>query len=296
MKPTKLAVQGPAGDWLFRQGELVLGPVKGDQLVAKLYAGEIHGETEVTPLGENSFRRLRDVDGLKLHLAKAEAKHRVDKVAKTAERVAVQQRNVKISGVAVVAVLVAAGLMVGARYLVIHNPFKDANQLAFADISVEPPEIGLARSRGTEELVAYPADGVRAKKPAGGLARATPAGGKAVASARASTAGTTTDADGFESANFDREAINSVVKKNQTTLYTCFREQAKRTPGLAERIPLEFAIGNDGHVAKLWVDNPKFKEGDLASCLFGQLQKWPFKTFEGERPTVRLAFNIGKPS
>jgi hypothetical protein len=47
-------------------------------------------------------------------------------------------------------------------------------------------------------------------------------------------------------------------------------------------------------VSKLWVDNPQFKKGPLYECLFTELQKWPFRAYEGERATVGLSFTIGK--
>jgi hypothetical protein len=71
-------------------------------------------------------------------------------------------------------------------------------------------------------------------------------------------------------------------------------DEAKRKPGLVAKIPIEFVIGNDGKVAKVWVDNAQFKDGPLSECLFKSLQRWPFKPYEGERATVGLVFNIGK--
>ena len=53
--------------WLYRQGDLVLGPLSGQQLVAKLYAGEVTGITEVSSTGPSGFRKLQDTDGFALH-------------------------------------------------------------------------------------------------------------------------------------------------------------------------------------------------------------------------------------
>ena len=62
---------------MYRQGELVLGPVLGAQLLERLYAGDINGQTEVAQVGHD-FERITQVDSLRVHLAKAEAKRRVD--------------------------------------------------------------------------------------------------------------------------------------------------------------------------------------------------------------------------
>ena len=64
--------------------------------------------------------------------------------------------------------------------------------------------------------------------------------------------------------------------------------------GLAERIPIEFVIGNDGQVKKLWVDHPRFADGALQECLMKELQRWPFRPYEGQQATVGLSFTIGK--
>ena len=95
-------------------------------------------------------------------------------------------------------------------------------------------------------------------------------------------------------AKFDRGSIQSVIAQRQRTLYPCFADEARRSPGLAERIPIEFVIGNDGQVKKLWVDNPRFAEGDLRECLMKELQRWPFRPYEGQQATVGLSFTIGR--
>jgi len=95
-------------------------------------------------------------------------------------------------------------------------------------------------------------------------------------------------------AKFDRGSIQTVISQRQRTLYPCFAEEARRSPGLAERIPIEFVIGNDGQVKKLWVDHPRFAEGDLRECLLKELQRWPFRPYEGQQATVGLSFTIGR--
>ena len=86
---------GRASDvqWLFRQGELVLGPVLADQIVEKLYSGVINAHTEVKPLGENAFRRISEVEYFRVHLAKAQAKLRVDAVERTQREQSARRRN-----------------------------------------------------------------------------------------------------------------------------------------------------------------------------------------------------------
>lgn len=289
------------GDWLFREGEMVLGPVPARQIIDKLYSGELTGRSEVSPLGTSQFHRIAEVDFFKVHLAKAEAKLRVEALAQSQRSKSQRSRNVKIAVVASICVVVAGGAAFAARYLAVHNPFKNADELAFGDITVEPPTITLAKASHMkeEELLEYPGGPGQPKLPPGTrpptgggsspIAKRPPSGGKSSGLTAASE-----DPDGLQTAQFDRSGINSVVASKQRTLYACFAEEAQRKPGFSAKIPIEFVIGNDGRVSKLWVDHPDYKQGALADCLFKELQKWPFKSYQGEQATVGLSFKIGK--
>jgi hypothetical protein len=310
---------GLEAQWLFRQGDLVLGPLSGQLLVEKLYTGELTADTQVVPAGGNGFRRLGDLADFRVHAARAAVKVRVEGLARAEQERRKQQRRV-IGGVsAVVLGALALGAWQGGRYLAIHLP---GSADTVEDIRVEPPTITPARfSRsGEEELFEYR---VEPKQPDGAMAArveppeavkppptpATPEEGTkptAVASAKQPERRTpppgsrkppnrSNEPDGLEVAtSYDQSAINRVVKKNQPTLFRCFREEAERRPNFAAKVPIEFSVGNDGRVAQLWVDHPQLKRGPLFECLFGELKKWSFPTYEGERATVGLSFTIGK--
>jgi hypothetical protein len=284
--------------WLFRQGELVLGPVNRDQLVQKLYAGEVTAQTPVTRLGENSFRPLSAVDGFGLHIAKAEAKLRVEAKSLRDQQASRRKRTVILSVVAAVAVVIAVGAAVGARYLAVHNPWADSDALAFADISMDPPTITLARADpADEELLAYPLEPGKVPRRTERAHRTdrTPSRTSAKSEHPAPVAAkTTTDSEGLQIAQADQGAINEVVIAHKKSLYPCLIAEARRKPGLAARIPIEFTVGNDGKVSKLWVDNADFKDGPLPDCMLKTLKTWPFKPYAGAGASVRLSFTIGK--
>jgi len=285
-RDVELPEQPLGGEWLYRKGELVLGPVPGAKLLDKLYAGDINGQTEVALLGED-FERITQVDALRIHLAKAEAKWRVDALERRVQERARRQRNVRLTLLAAVALVVAGGAGAVARYMAVHGTF-DAARVEEAAIAVEPPVIRLAKARKQQdEMVGYPLDkGGRRPPPSG--TRPAAIGGRA-------SGGPQDDPEDVSiEAKFDRGSIQSVVAQRQRSLYPCFAEEARRSPGLAERIPLEFVIGNDGQVKKLWVDNPRFAESPLQDCLMKELQRWPFRPYEGQQATVGLSFTIGR--
>ncbi|MCP3100387.1 AgmX/PglI C-terminal domain-containing protein [Myxococcus sp. K15C18031901] len=289
------------GHWLFRHGDLVLGPVSGRQIVEKLQSGELTPDALVALAGERDFHKMRDVEPFKVHVALEEARARVD-AAVLVEQEKNRKRMALLAGVAAGLVLVlGTGGFVLARNAAVHGWFGEED---FEGIEMEAPVIRLAQARqDDEELFEYPTNGTArpAGKPAGETAPKPGTKPTAVATRAEDrkpprpSGSVATDPDGLEMGQqFDQSAINKVVAGNKSTLFRCFKEEAERSPGLAAKIPLEFVIGNDGRVSKLWVDNPQFKKGPLYDCLLSELQKWPFRAYEGERATVGLAFNIGK--
>lgn len=289
MRPANFQETNPqhSDEWLFKVGDLVLGPVTGGQLVEKLYSGDASAATLVTPLGQDAWRTLKDVDGFKLHLAKAEAKLRVEATARQKSAKASRSRNARMAMLGALTVCIAIPAALGARYLAVHNPWKTAEELG-PDITVEAPRITLAHRGSQEELAYYPVGtDVHSVKHAGSGAPATSARSTAIPGKR-------TEADGLELASLDQGSIKGIVATHQKTLYPCLVAASKRSPEMAAKVPIEFVVGNDGHVAKLWVDSPSLREGPLADCLLHELQKWPFKPYEGERATVALSFQIGR--
>lgn len=279
------------GEWLYRQGGLVLGPVDGQELVKRLYERALDGHTEVALVGSHHFQPLGEVEALRLFLAKAQARWRVDAHDRQVKEQRRRVRNVRLAVVTVLAAAGATAAAAGARYLAVHNPWrKDTGE---PTITAEAPTITLARARRRDEdLVDYPLD-----RTAGGprSGKSPVAAGTRGATGRSIGQQAEPDPDGLNTApQFDRTAIMAVVAQKQRALYPCFAEEARRAPGLNARIPVEFTIGNDGHVTKVWVDHAQYREGPLPDCLLRELQKWPFRPYEGERANVGLSFTVGR--
>jgi hypothetical protein len=294
-------------EWLFRQGDLVLGPLSGQQLVEKLYTGEMTADTLIAPPGVRDFMRMGDVEDFKVHVARAQAKARVDADVR-AERARTLRKRLIIGGIsAAVTVALAIGAWQAARWAAVHGPGGDEED-EFAGISVDLPTITLAQARkDDQDLIAYPTNSPRPEKTGtesprpkppptpGSTTPSTPAAAVASRTEKKPASTASAEPDGLQvSTEFDQGAINKVVKNNQKTLFRCLKEEAERQPGLFAKVPIEFVIGNDGKVSKLYVDNPQYKKGPLYDCLLTELQKWPFKAYNGERASVGLAFTVGK--
>lgn len=266
--------------WLYRQGDLILGPAPTKALIEKLFTGEVNRTSEVQVMGSGIFQRIDQVPELMVHLAKAEAKLRID--AQTdAHHTSVRKRTRTIIGAAA-GVLLALGIVVAVagQYVAVHTGGADDE---YANISVDTPTIGKARRAADDELVDY--NGPKKNGTLG--ARITPS---RPSNAKPGAMGAA-DSEGLQMGEADQAMINSVIAANKKTLFPCLKAVAKQ--GVAIKVPLEFALAETGKVTKVWVDNPDLRDSGLQECVFDALQKWPFKP-GSSGTSVKLSFNVGK--
>ncbi len=275
--------------WLFRQGDLILGPVPTKALIDKLFAGEINGLSEVQMMGSGIFRKLRDVPELKVHLAKAEAKHRVD--AQAAAHAKTSSKRLVRTLTIVTGTLMVTGIAVAflGSYLAVHG--STGSDDVWGDISIDTPTISRAQ-RSSDDFVEYTPTGVKRNRPAVATNTPNPNPNPNPTPNVPKPKMGTADTDGMAVGEVDQAAINSVIAKFKPTLIPCIKEVAK--PGMPPtQIPIQFTVNESGKVSKVWVDNPDFKNGPLPECLMRELVKWPFKA-QGTSASVGFAFNIGK--
>lgn len=284
--------------WLFREGDLILGPVGAQQIIDKLYTGELLPQSEVQLMGSGRFQKVSEVPEFKVHVAKSEAKKRVD--AQTVAHHSDQKKKTVRALSIGAGILVTLGIIVAVigNYLAVHTPTgKTAEELAWGDITVDAPTISKAKRRVDDELVDY--NGSGKKPPVGNTPVATrpPTGTKPPDGTKPPT-GTkppqpNNDPDGMSMGEVDEAGINSVVARHKSSLIPCIKTVAK--PGVFLKIPIEFSIAEAGKVSKVWVDNSDLKGSGLEECLLKELQKWPFKPGHAGN-SVNLSFNVGKKS
>ncbi|HEY6003483.1 MAG TPA: AgmX/PglI C-terminal domain-containing protein [Anaeromyxobacter sp.] len=271
------------GEWLFRKGGQVFGPVDSRGIAAMLYRGEIDGATPVSS-GDGAWRSVSEISLFLVHAKKAAAARRVEREV-TGARLLRKRRHRRRVVVAVLGVLVlVAGGVTGAvlltRGVAATSPLLEDFGAGIRIASAA--RVGVSRRAVEEELVDVPLDSPdrgaakrRAARPRPAPSQGAVEGGELVAT------------------QFDARKIQGVVGREQRTLAPCFRAEASRSPEFRGDVPIEFAIGNDGRVVQLWIDEPRFRKGPLQECLTAALAAWRFDPFPGQRPTVSLAFRIG---
>jgi hypothetical protein len=289
-----------ADQWLYRNSDLMLGPVPAAQIIEKIYSGELDGKSEIQLMGSGIFRRLGEVDAFRVHLAKADVKRKVDTMADAHARDRSKKRNIMLAITAVILAVIAGGVVVAGQYLAVHTPGKSADDLYADLITVDPPTVTRARAGGNEELVDYPGNTPGTPK------RPTPNPNPGTAEARRDpvaprpknpqaplaekTKGGEEDPDGMGLGSGGEDQIKAIVATHQKGLFPCLKIVAKA--GVAMKVPIEFTVAS-GKVSKVWVDNPDLKnDSALSECLMTELKKWPFK--DGQNGSVGLSFNIGK--
>ncbi|MFO0580952.1 MAG: AgmX/PglI C-terminal domain-containing protein [Anaeromyxobacter sp.] len=293
------------GEWLFRKGGEVYGPVDGRRVAELLYAGELDAGTPVSKDDGERWALVSEVPAFVVHAKKAQKKLEIEREITSARALAERRGRLRLAALGAVGLVAIAGAGVGAW--VMTRPSAGSGLLEdFGEgiRIVSAAKVGVSRraaAAGDEVEVALeplPATGgpgqprpARRDRPSQPADAGAPP--RAPAGRPAGATGTAQGEDLVLEARFDASAIQAGVARQQRTLVPCFREQAARDPEYRGQVPLEFTIGNDGRIAALWIDEPRFRTGPLRDCVQKALGGWKFDPFPGQRPTVQLAFGVG---
>ncbi len=281
------------GEWLFRRDGQVFGPIDSRALAAMLYRGDVDGKTPVSS-GDGAWSALGQVPAFLVHAKKAAAGLRVEREVTGSRQLRARRNRLRLIAFAVAALVLVVGAAGGALWVARRNGATSPLLEDFgAGIRIaSAARIGVSSRASAEDEFEVPVDAPESggAPPHRKRARPAPAPGPAAGGG----AGGSVEGGELVAASFDPRKIQQVVGREQRNLAPCFRAEAQRSPEFRGDVPIEFVIGNDGKVAQLWIDEPRFKEGPLRECLLKALGAWRFDAFPGQRPTVSLAFGIGR--
>jgi len=262
--------------WLFRQGELSLGPLDEEALAQKILDRELGEDTEAKELEEEFFRPLREIEVFAIALAKAKAKQRVDVISE--KRAQAKRKRLLKTVIAVFSLLVlgsVAAYVVGEAWAR-KKPAVPTDAVAFAGFSSELPTITRSTRASTEDTLLPYRD---SKTPSTG-ARSLPKGSR----------GSTWVDDVTIDARWNQESILKVLNSHERRMLGCLRDNVRTTNGWSRgekvNISVEFTIANTGRVNKLSVSLPRHRGRDLEACLFQEMEKWPFAPYDGDQPVI----------
>ncbi len=281
---------GPTGDWLFKKDDQVFGPVPVKALLGMLYRGEIDGDTIIAPEG-GSYQPIGILPQFLVHVKKAEAAVRVEREVTGARKLKQRRSAVRTVAGMVLGIAVLLGAAYGAYWLATVKPWQRRSALLedFGNGIAVASEAKVGGGHHLDDEVEVAVGGGETETPTHPAARHSRPVGSASSGRTGSTGSAWKDDTRVQ---YDIGDIKNVVSHQQRTLEPCLRSEARRSPEFSGDIPLEFAIGNDGRVAQLWIDEPRFKHGELRDCMLRTLQTWHFKPFPGQRANVNLSFRI----
>jgi hypothetical protein len=287
------------GEWLYRVGTEVHGPMPHRLLVEKFLAGEVDPNTLVAREGTD-FHPLRTVRAFEPHMAAARAA-RLKRARKKAWRVML------VAGLP--ALLVAAGVVGYLRWeyqkrVVAAEKERQAHLAAIAAAAkVPPPDANLPKmglvalvSLGTEKDVK-----ITQQHPEG-----APGPGKAKRKGRVRrAAGQEAGGEDAESGGGDEELVQT-CKLSQNDIFTtlrnslvkinvCVEDEKKRdTEGLLPpTLELGFVVKPNGKVADFAINDRHYRAGPMNNCMIKAFNTIHFPESTGTNCPVTIPIKIG---
>ena len=301
------ADESSRGDWLFKRGDTVLGPVPASVIVQQIKDGQLPAETPVARDGQ-PFQPMKLVPSFReAYDAMVLQKRRV--AEERAYQAAVARSRLLRALILGFAVLLpaAAGAFVG-RTLQIQKPWDDTPEW----MAKVPPVVDLPPRPVEVKITPLPppAPVMSDEPPAPAPVEDAPDKPRRVAArARASKdekAGQSGDKasqpeESAEDQSFVKELTNEQAVaplKNprvRSALGVCFRAELESNPSMPSPISLAYTITESGRSTNVEITNRELRDRPLQECVRTALSlaRWP--RFEGERKNVTVPFNIKKP-
>ena len=91
--------------------------------------------------------------------------------------------------------------------------------------------------------------------------------------------------------NFCKQAdILRVVSSRQRGITYCYEKELARNPELGGKVTLNWNIGLNGKVMKVWVEASTLKNGTVESCMTRSIKRWKFTKPDGGICQIRFPF------
>jgi hypothetical protein len=302
------------GEWLFKQNDLVLGPVTAIVLVEKIKKGELDGDTPVARDGD-SFRPMKLVR-LFRETWQATVEEKRLAAEERAWQSAVTRARIGRAFVLLLSfALPATAAAVASRQIMIRRPWDDtpkwiAQVPPLVDLPQRPPEVKKpdpppqvaaitpdATTEDDAEDSTKPADRTKPKKPK------TPKpdkgdgrdGGKDGGSAGASPTSTPEPPPPAAVESLTNAQAVAPLKDIQADLKACFKAEMESNPDMPAQVVLSYTITEDGKAINVSLDARELRGRPVVPCVQKAVTTLRWPRFNGERKNVSVPFKLGKP-
>lgn len=98
-----------------------------------------------------------------------------------------------------------------------------------------------------------------------------------------------------EKKTIDREDIRQVIKKNISSIKTCYSDRLKTKPDIEGSVVVEWDISADGSVSKADIKTSSLKDEIVENCVIDKIKslKYPVPP-HGTIPTISYPFTFSK--
>jgi hypothetical protein len=309
------------GEWLFKQNDLVLGPVTSIVLVDKIKKGELDADTPIARDGA-AFRPMKLVRLFREAWQAAEEEKRFAAEERAYQAAVSRARVLRVVVVLVMFVVPAAVAAGGARALMMAKPWDDSAEWIarvppVVDLPQKPADaVPVPTPAGTPTTVAAvtPPDAAppddpskpvddRTKKPKPG----TTSNGTTSTSASTTTAtndgGSTPPAPDKPpekpAGNLPDSLTNAQavapLKEIQGDLKSCFKAEIDSNPDMPGSVVLSYTITEEGKAINVDLDARELRGRPVVGCVQKAMGSVRWPKFSGERKNVSVPFKLGKP-
>ncbi len=293
------------GEWLFKQNDLVLGPVTAIVLVEKIKKGELDGDTPVARDGADFrpmklVRLFREAWEATVEEARLAAEERAYQAAVTRAKLA---RAVVLL---LAFVIPAAAAAAGSRQLMIARPWDDtpswiARVPPLVDLPQRPPEVKkvepppVVADASTnpddedDEDDGKAPDPTRPRKPRVKKPKHN-----------GSDTATTTSAPPGPSPPASVETLSNAqavapLKEIQGSLKSCFKAEMESNSDMPAQVVLSYTVTEEGRAINVDLDARELRGRPVVGCVQKAVATLRWPRFSGERKNVSVPFKLGKP-
>lgn len=305
------------GEWLFKQDDLVLGPVTSIVLVDKIKKGELGGDTPIARDGA-AFRPMKLVRLFREAWQAAEEEKRFAAEERAHQAAISRTRFLRVVVVVLLMVVPAAAAAFGARQVMIARPWDDsaawmARVPPMVDLPQKPPEVKTTPTTPTptgpvvaandpaveedDDKPGVPRDPNRPKKTkTAGTATATTTNG----GGSSSTTPTPAEPEAPKNtAGLPGELTNAQavapLKEIQSDLKGCFKAEMDSNADMPGSVVLSYTITEDGKAINVDLDARELRGRPVVGCVQKAMASVRWPKFNGERKNVSVPFKLGKP-
>ncbi len=309
------------GEWLFKQDDLVLGPVSAIVLVERIKKGDLGADTPVARDGQ-PFRPMKLVRLFRDAWAATEEERRLAAEEKAYQSAVTRTRLLRVLVVLGLFAVPFGAAAAGARALMIARPWDDsamwiAKVPPLVDLpqkpvepKKDPPPTTVAQNDPPADDTEDDDDAPDAKDPSKPKKPKKPKDKKDDGKGDAKSdpkddpkTDTKTDdkkdpdvkATGKLPETLTNAEAIAPLKGAQGAMKACFKAEMESNPDMPAQVVLSYTVTEDGKATNIALDARELRGRPVVACVQKAIGALSWPKFSGERKNVSVPFKLGKP-